>query len=280
MLTSIGSNLHNISPDSTQCQWSRLDYGRSHQDGIFCDLVREFLLSMVPPARRRLLSKQHHLLRQPRGSRACISFVKFDSATFNKSNEKLHDKKYWRMHRFIFLLDLVYYLFNLIVFYALLRRLCSDFKPLFPLGSEKSDEIRQVYICILAPWLFPLSIYQCFLLKFIDTYKLYLYLVSPSNRGFGLEEFKQVSVARSLNFTYILLYITHSLTHSPTHTAHSLTHSLSQSLTQSPSHSLTHSLTHTHPLLVTITYSNTQTHTHIFRRLQPLLEACSRSSRI
>ena len=129
--------MHRLPPDRTQNQWSRLDYGRMHQDGIFTDIVRMFILSLVSPARRRVLQRQHEALRQPRGTKPILSYIKNDKqgyATFHKSSEKLHHKKHWRTHR-----------------------LKSDLKPLFEPGSQKTAEVHQfidtywLYLCLTSP---------------------------------------------------------------------------------------------------------------------------------
>jgi hypothetical protein len=126
LLAISGDPLYGLPPDPTQNQYSRLDYGRMHQDGIRDNLFRKLILSLVPVGRRKVLSQQHDALRQPRGTKPTKQYVKTATGEFSGATEKLHDKKHWRLHRMRY-----------------------DLKPLFEPGEEKTKRVHEVCQVIL-----------------------------------------------------------------------------------------------------------------------------------
>jgi hypothetical protein len=131
MLQEAGSEQDGLPPDPTQNQYSRCEFGRSHQDGIRDNLFREFILSLVPPSARKLLVDQLDALKTPRGSMSLTPYAKTDKTgytVFNKSAEKLKDKKNWRLHRLLF-----------------------DLKLLFKPGSQKTTDVHQVAPFLISP---------------------------------------------------------------------------------------------------------------------------------
>ena len=59
LLAEAGADHYDLEGDRSQNQWSRVEYGRMHQDGIRDNLFRMLLLSLVKPASKRAI-----LLRQ------------------------------------------------------------------------------------------------------------------------------------------------------------------------------------------------------------------------
>ena len=59
LLAEAGSELYGLEGDSTQNQWSRVEWGRMHQDGIRDNLFRKLLLAIVKPvSKRAILGRQ------------------------------------------------------------------------------------------------------------------------------------------------------------------------------------------------------------------------------
>jgi hypothetical protein len=122
----IGNKDYDLLPDPTQNRYSRNDFGRMHQNGIRDNLFREFLLSFASQKQRRVLQVQYKAIRQARGTKPLKPYLKADKkmySVFNKSSEKLHDKKHWCEHRMKY-----------------------DLVPLFQDGSERSRLILLVSV--------------------------------------------------------------------------------------------------------------------------------------
>jgi hypothetical protein len=98
-----------------------MDFGRAHGQGIVDNLFREFLLSLVPIAKRESLHEMFEVMRHPRGSSKVHHFINRDGK-FTKSGEQLQKKQLFR-----------------ICFIGV------SFVSFFDDGSEKSDECMKVH---------------------------------------------------------------------------------------------------------------------------------------
>ena len=119
-----GAAHHNLTPDSTQNAWSRIDMGSMHFLGIVDNTFRQFVISQASPAARRCLSVSPFVLRQPPGTKRLHNYVQVDNrnnAKFTSAGEKLHQKLKWRKTLMLY-----------------------DLKPLFEGDSEKTRDMHQV----------------------------------------------------------------------------------------------------------------------------------------
>ena len=126
-LPAAGSEYHDLPPDPEWTMWSRMDFGRAHGQGIVDNLFREFLLSLVPRAKRQSLHDMFEVVRHPRGS-SKVHHCTDENGKFTKSGEQLHKKRLFRT-----------------CFLGL------SFVSCFDDGSEKSNECMKVHLQISSP---------------------------------------------------------------------------------------------------------------------------------
>jgi len=120
-----GAPHHDLEPDPTQNNWSRVEFGSMHFLGIVDNSFREFVLAVASVAARRTLSVAPHALRQMPGTKKFHTYVKRDrvsnTAAFTAVDEKLHQKQKWRRTLMLY-----------------------DLKPLFKGDSNKTRDMHQV----------------------------------------------------------------------------------------------------------------------------------------
>ena len=126
-----GDKYHDLDPDLTQSNFSRICWGRMHLLGIVDNLFRRLLWAAAPAEERCLLAYSKQMMRQARGTPGHKNYVRLEanpsksqekqSSKVIFANEKSHDKRRFRQ-----------------------TRLMYDMLPLYKADTVKAAEFRRV----------------------------------------------------------------------------------------------------------------------------------------